>query len=171
MGLRDTYAYAIQTAKGKFHGERPREPGERLVLRLGEGHVVGALQLDADGEVVAALAALPLGSTRVPGPQLGRHVLDELAVAPDEEMRGDGEPLDFPEEGMRLGIEPAEEEVVDPRAAEKSRRQRDVVDHDERDLLALGALVAMGRRHPARAGAHPGDVEEINQSIPSRSRR
>src|SRR5260221_11252222 len=50
---------------------------------------------------------------------------------------------------MRLRMESPHEEVVDPRAAVLVRRQRDVVDHDERDLLALGARVAV-RRAPSR---------------------
>src|SRR5258706_409808 len=122
-----------------------REARERFVLRLGEGHVVGALEFDADGEVVALLAPVPRRDARMPRAHLGRHVLDHGAVAANEVVRRHLHRRDPGEIRMRLRIEAPHEEVVDPRAAVFARRQRDVVDHDERDLLALGALVAMRR--------------------------
>jgi hypothetical protein len=42
-------------------------------------------------------------------------------------------------------MEGAHEELVDVRTAELARRERDVVDDQERDALALGAVIEMGR--------------------------
>ena len=63
--------------------ERFRERGERFVLRLRERHVVGALELDADGEIVASLAAVPARCAGVPCALVGIDVLDDAAIAPD----------------------------------------------------------------------------------------
>ena len=62
--------------------KRSSEFRERLVLRLGERHVVGAFELNADGEVVATAAALPARDSRVPGAHLAGHVLNERAIPP-----------------------------------------------------------------------------------------
>src|SRR6185437_15987640 len=75
-------------------GEGADERGQRAVLGLGVGDVVGALELDADGEVVAALAALPCRGARVPGALGARDVLNERAVAGDHEMRGHAQAFD-----------------------------------------------------------------------------
>src|SRR6185369_2753086 len=100
---------------------------EGVVLRLGEGHVVRAFELDADGEIIAAGPSLPLGGARMPGAVTGEDVLAQLAVTPDEEVRGNLEALDLLEVGMRQGIEAVLEERVDPRAAEFTGRERDRV--------------------------------------------
>src|SRR5438105_9107992 len=125
--------------------ERFRERGEALVLRLRERHVVGTFELDADGEVVTTFAALPRRGAGVPRALVAIDVLRDRSVAPDQEMRRDLEPGDFREIRMRVGIEPAEEEIVDPWPAVIAGRQRDVVDDDERDRRAGRAIVAVGR--------------------------
>src|SRR5450830_1497083 len=47
--------------------QRARELCQHAVLRLGVGHVVRALQLYADGKIVAAAAPAPGGLSGVPG--------------------------------------------------------------------------------------------------------
>ena len=82
--------------------ERSRERRERLVLRLGERHVVAALELDADREIVAALAALPRRDARVPRALVAAaRTATSVAVAADQIVRRDLEPLDLAEVRMR----------------------------------------------------------------------
>src|SRR4029077_2315837 len=83
--------------------ERCDQRGERRVLRIGVGRVVGALELDAEREVVAAAAPLVLGLAGVPGAQLKRHVLHDLAVAADEGMGRSAQTPDLPEIRVRGG--------------------------------------------------------------------
>src|SRR5258706_13783825 len=149
LAPRSDIAMARNIERAEARLQLAREARERFVLRLGEGHVVGALELDADGEVVALLAPVPRRDARMPRAHLGRHVLDHGAVAANEVVRRHLHRRNPGEIRMGLRIEAPHEEVVDPRAAVLVRRQRDVVDHDERDLLALGARVAV-RRAPSR---------------------
>jgi LysM repeat protein len=52
MGLRDTYAYAIQTAKGKFDGSAQEKDGKL--------HFVGSVKSDADAnEIWNAIKTIP----------------------------------------------------------------------------------------------------------------
>src|SRR5262245_42001639 len=52
MGLRDTYAYAIQTAKGKFHGNAVEEGGKL--------HFKGTVATDAEkNEIWNAIKTIP----------------------------------------------------------------------------------------------------------------
>ena len=80
----------------------------------------------------------------MPRALLGRDVLDERAVAPDQIVRRDPEALDLLEVRVRVGIEAAHEEIIYIRTAILAGGKRDVVDHEERDLLALGAVVVVG---------------------------
>ena len=52
MGLRDTYAYAIQTAKGKFHGNAEERDGKL--------HFKGSVATDAEkNEIWDAIKTIP----------------------------------------------------------------------------------------------------------------
>jgi len=52
MGLRDTYAYAIQTAKGKFDGSAQEKDGKL--------HWVGSVKTDAEAnEIWTAIKTIP----------------------------------------------------------------------------------------------------------------
>ena len=66
---------------------------------------------------------------------------------------------DLDEIRMRAGVEPAEEEIVDMGPAEIARRERDAVDHDERDALARRPPVAMRRGAPRGACANARGIE------------
>src|SRR5437868_5442169 len=66
--------------------QRGDEADERRVLRVGEGRLVHAFELDADREIVAALAPAPARDAGVPRPLPRRHELDQAPVAADEEM-------------------------------------------------------------------------------------
>jgi hypothetical protein len=72
--------------------QRPHQPRQPDVLDVLERPVVGTLELDADGEVVAAAAAAPLRLAGVPGALRASDELGEPAVAPDQEMARDLRP-------------------------------------------------------------------------------
>src|SRR5579859_4764518 len=67
------------------------ETREARVLSVGEDAVVDALELDADGKIVAAAATAPGRGAGMPRAALDRHELHQLAVAADQEMRGDAQ--------------------------------------------------------------------------------
>ena len=66
--------------------QRAGESRKLLVLRIGEGLVVGALQFHSNGEVVTTVAAAPVGLARVPSAPVGGHKLNNLAGLPNEKM-------------------------------------------------------------------------------------
>jgi hypothetical protein len=117
---------------------------ERLVLRILVGQIIRALKLDADGEIIAHGPALVFGFTRVPGARLKGHVLHDAAIAPDERMRRDALPRDVAKEGMRIRIQSAGKEPIDPRSAELARRQADAVDDDEVGTVSCGRASKCG---------------------------
>lgn len=58
MGLRDTYAYAIQTAKGKFHGNAEE--------REGKLHFKGTVATEAEkNEIWTAIKTIPTWQTDI----------------------------------------------------------------------------------------------------------
>src|SRR5712692_697571 len=67
--------------------QRRGELREAWVLLIGVGLVVAALELDSHGKIVAALAPLPARRAGVPGTLGAGNELDQLAIAPDKEMR------------------------------------------------------------------------------------
>jgi hypothetical protein len=83
----------------------------------------------------------------MPGPQIQRHILDQTAVASDQQMGGDGTRSGRDRKiGVASRIESAEEEIVDPGAAEFPWRKADVVDDQEVDDDATGAFIPVARR-------------------------
>jgi nucleoid-associated protein YgaU len=70
MGLRDTYAYAIQTAKGKFDGSAQEKDGKL--------HFVGSVKTEAEAnEIWTAIKTIPtwredvVADIKVTGPAAG----------------------------------------------------------------------------------------------------
>ena len=57
---------------------------EALILGLFEWTPVTAFEFNADGEVVAVLAAQPIRCAGMPGPLGTRHELDQFAVTPQK---------------------------------------------------------------------------------------
>ena len=63
MGLRDTYAHAIQTAKGKFHGSADERDGKL--------HFKGTVASEADkNEIWTAIKTIPSWQNRQSGTSL-----------------------------------------------------------------------------------------------------
>src|SRR5690606_666691 len=96
-----------------------------LAVRIGQG--IAAFQLDDDGEIVAGGAPAPAGLAGMPGAPAEGDVLDELAVASDDEMRRDFEPAQALKIRMGVMIEGVGEQLVDVRTAELGGRQTDAM--------------------------------------------
>lgn len=89
--------------------ERPDELGEYLVLNVFVRIPVPTFQFNTDGKVIATRPVLEPGCTLMPGPLVQGHVLDQAAVAPDEDVGGDPQP------GDRYAFEPAADRIEAPR--------------------------------------------------------
>jgi hypothetical protein len=126
--------------------------GEHPVLHILVGRVVGAFQLDADGKIVAAGAALELRQPRVPGPRAEGHELHGCAVAPYQDMRRDPAGGNGGEVRMCLAGQRPGEQLLDPRSAVLARRQTDAMDHDEVRHAAGRTGIKMRRQHLPRPG-------------------
>ena len=59
---------------------------QSLVLEVGIGLVITALEFNTDTEIIALLASLPAGDTRVPGPHVSGDKLHHFAGAPNQKM-------------------------------------------------------------------------------------
>ena len=140
------------------------EPGQGRILRRSERDFVAAFEFDADREVVAASGAAPARFAGVPGAQAARHELHEPAVAPDQEVGGDAQRLDFPVVGMRVGIQGVGEQALDAVAAELARGQGNGVHHDQPHGLPGGTLIAIGGRDAPNAGQPAFCVEPASHS-------
>lgn len=105
--------------------------GQYLVLCELVRNVIRTFELNPDRKVIAALAFVPPGNTGVPGTLVERHVLDDFAVTPNEQVRRYLQSLDFREIGVDRWIQPTHEEFVDMRPTKLSWRQADVVNHDQ----------------------------------------
>ena len=132
---------------------------QRVVLRVGEWHVVAAFKFDADGEIVAARPALPTGQPCVPGALQTGYELDDMPVATDVEMRRHATFRD----GLiiRVGgaVQRVGEQSLHAIPAEFVRRQTDVVDHQQ-VYVAHFACIEVGRRqlfaaHPPPTSINP----------------
>jgi hypothetical protein len=125
--------------------ERPQQLDEPPVLDGFVVAVVRALELDADREIVAALAALVAGLAGVPCPPVEGHELDNFAVAPDQGVGRDLQPADLGEIGMALGIEAVSEQGLDVGPAEVAGGQADAVNDDQLGPAAGRPLVVIWR--------------------------
>jgi hypothetical protein len=81
----------------------------------------------------------------VPGAALDRDELDQLAVAADEEVRGNPHPMDFSEVWVRVWVQPVGEQALDGIAAVLAGRQADRVQDYKGDFATRRALVLIGR--------------------------
>src|SRR5690606_34930077 len=106
-------------------------------------------------EIIAILTAVKTGNTGVPGSLRKRDELRDAAVAIDQQMRGHTQVFQFSEGRMRLAIQAIGKQPLDEIAAELSRRQTDVVNHQQIDDGVDGTLVEVragtmrGRPQPA----------------------
>jgi hypothetical protein len=146
---------------GKALPQGADEPGQHRVLRRRVRNVVGALELDPDGEVVAPDAAFPRRFAGVPCPLAAGDELDEPAVAADQEVRRHAQRRDRREIRVRRGVEAVREQPLDGVAAERARRQRNAVDDDQRHGFAGGSRIAVRRAYlPGEARAAGGVDDE-----------
>jgi len=119
------------------------ECGQAPILGGGERRLIRALELDADAVVVALAFAVPARAPGMPSPLPEIDELHRLAVAADEQMRGDGIAGDGREIGVRVGVELSAEELLHPGPAECPRRQGNVVDDQQVDHGARRTRVAV----------------------------
>ena len=147
--------------------QRRSELREMQVLPIGVGLVVAALELDSHGKIVAALAPLPARRAGVPGALGAGNELDQLAIAPDQEMRRHVEVAQGPVVRVGGGIEGVGEQPDDGITAELARRQADVVHDQQRDRRVLRTLVEIGRGHLNRPGEHTVRVKKPETHSPN----
>jgi hypothetical protein len=72
-----------------FSSERAGQLCQHRVLGIAESLIIGALELDTDGEIIAAAAAPPFGLPRMPRTAAAGYKLDQFRIATDEEVAGD----------------------------------------------------------------------------------
>jgi hypothetical protein len=110
----------------------------------------------------------------MPGTAGTRDELNQLAVAPDQEVCRNAQALQLAEVRMGRGIKAIGEEVDYSAAAELIRRQTNGVDDYQPDGFALGPLIAVWRWHPSCRG-QPAlvfvGVRMLHSFMPSRAMR
>lgn len=139
--------------------KRAGESTEHRILGVRVREQIGAFELESNRKIVASLAALPRRGASVPGAQCAGDELQQRPVAPDQEVRGDADCRKRAEIRMRVRIEPIGEQLDDGVPAELARRQRDVVNDQQRDALALRPRVAVRRSDLRRRGDDPCSID------------
>lgn len=109
--------------------------------------MVCTVEFDAEREVVAVFSSSVLRLSGMPSAFEGGDVLRDCTVAGDEEVRADAQIGNVVKVGMYMALirEFAQKEGVNVLAAEIKRRQADVVQNAEADVLAVGAFIVMRR--------------------------
>lgn len=116
---------------------------ERLVLFRVEWDVVRAFQLHTDRKIIATAAPAPARFAGMPRTLRAGDELNERTVAPHEEMRRYLEARYASVIRMRGRIELVQKKLLDAGTAEFARRKADRMKHEELDLHARGALIAI----------------------------
>ena len=125
-------------------GHRAQQAHQCDVLRAFKRLALEPLDLDAQGEVIAVVAAGPMRCAGVPRTRVARHELRHAPVAPDEEMCRDPQAAQATEIGMRCGIEGVGEQALDGVAAVMPWRQADGMQHGQRDTFAAWPRAEIG---------------------------
>ena len=89
------------------------EPGERFILGILEREIVGALQLDTDGEIVDTGPPFTIRLAGVPRALVQRHKLDKLAIASNQDMGGNFQVLDLKMIRILVGIQGIAKQLLD----------------------------------------------------------
>lgn len=79
------------------------------------------------------------------------HKLNDATGSPNKEVRGDAQFRNLSEERVRRRVKPIREQGLHRAAAEASRRQRDVVDHEKIHRISAAAFIRIRRLTVPRA--------------------
>ena len=124
--------HARATATDTRAHRRMNRIGQRAILRRLVRSLIGALQLDADREIVAALAALIVRRARMPRAQMERHVLHETRRrGGSADVTRPSSPTIVAKYGCTSARQRVGEQPIDPRPAVFARRQADAVHDDQ----------------------------------------
>ena len=88
-----------------FGKQHPANTGEALILTLSIIVLNRAFQFDADGKIVTAFPAIIFGNSGMPGAAVKRHILPQVALAADQQMRGNPQLIDVFEIRMLVRIQ------------------------------------------------------------------
>ena len=80
----------------------------------------------------------------MPGTLVAGNKLQQAAVAPDKEVRRHGKLVDFAEVGMVVRVQAVLEQGLNIITAELLRRQADVMDHQQGNVIGVGTEVEIG---------------------------
>jgi len=123
--------------------ERPGQFRQYLILGIGERLVVGAFEFNTDREVVAAVAAAPLGLSSMPGAPGARDELEQFAIAAYQEVAGDLVSMDLAIVRVATWVKAVGEQFDDARPAELARRKADAVNDKQLDVRASRPFIAV----------------------------
>lgn len=132
-----------------------------MILPGGIRNVIGALQLNPDGEVVAFFLPLKTRSARMPGAIKQADKLDNVSITTNQQVSRDLNAFNGPEIGMGRMIKTITEEVFNFRAAETPRRKAYIVHNQQGNGSAIRARPEVWRGAPAGEGNLPGFTERI----------
>ena len=91
----------------------PGKPGERFILGVLEREIVGAFQLNTDGEIVDTGPPFTIRLAGVPGALMQRHKLDKFAIASNQDVGGNFQVLDLKIIRILVGIQGIAKQLLD----------------------------------------------------------
>lgn len=128
-----------------------RSDGHQLVvLRGSERLKVSALQLNPYGEVITVIAPFEKRLARVPGLAIKSDILGYSTVSGNKQMSGHSKLCNLFKIWMFSRIEPITEQFIDVPATIFSRRQTDVVNHQQINCGARLPFAAVRRLYLSR---------------------
>jgi len=133
-----------------------------MILPGGIRDVIGALQLNPDGEVVTFFLPVKTRSARMPGAIKQADELDNGSIATNQQMSRDLNAFNGPEIRVGRVIETIAEEVFNFRAAETPWRKAYIVDNQQGNGSAIRAGPEVWRGTPAGEGNLPGFTERTS---------
>jgi len=139
--------------------QRFQQPLQYKILLLFKRHVIAAFKLDSNRKIITALSAAPLRRSGVPGTIATGYELQELAIAPDQKMRGHEQTGNLLEIRMCRRIKTVGEQIRNRIAAKTPGRQADAMNNSEFNAASGRARIAVRRRDLVRGRQHTGGVD------------
>lgn len=79
----------------------------------------------------------------MPGAQRKRDILHQLPIAANKAVGRHAQVMDISKIGVNGRVKASHKQVINPGATKLTGRQADVVNHQQRDIVSLWALVVM----------------------------
>lgn len=111
--------------------------GKSTVLGISEVTIIRPFELYANGKFIALVTPLKTGYTGVMRFQVERHILGDLPLPIDQQMGRNPQVFNVVKEWMNATIQAIAEQIIYIRTTKFTRRQTDIVNHQQTDIALV----------------------------------